>query len=229
MKYQENTMYGEVFAVTLFVFAASFLLSLIISAGYFRQRKSSTMFWSCGLWLFSVSALLEVFFSAGYFSEAAIDSYLFLVALLVQLLSLGSISLLPSGKYLKPYAVYSIGTDVFLVYALAASSVGNIILNGVVYGALPVIVTVGSSLITFPAAAILLAVAALSYRKTHNRKLLSIIAGTIVVSAAGALYIAYFPAFLYVAELIGIVLLWIGFVDFSVFSRFVGVAKHVNG
>jgi hypothetical protein len=56
---------------------------------------------------------------------------------------------------------------------------------------------------------------AVSYRKTRNKKLLSIIAGVIVVSIAGTLYIVAFPAFLYYAELAGIALLWLGFVDFK--------------
>jgi hypothetical protein len=73
--------------------------------------------------------------------------------------------------------------------------------------------------VTFPAAIILILIAALSYRKTRNPKLISIIIGVVVVSVAGTLYIVQFPAFLYYAEFIGILLLWIGFVDFSLIKK----------
>ena len=43
------------------------------------------------------------------------------------------------------------------------------------------------------------------------------------------LYIAAYPAFLYYAEFIGIVLLWIGFVDFRYLFRAGEVNKSVNG
>jgi hypothetical protein len=37
----------------------------------------------------------------------------------------------------------------------------------------------------------------------------------VVVSVAGSLYLVQFPAFLYYSEFIGILLLWLGFFDFS--------------
>ncbi len=47
---------------------------------------------------------------------------------------------------------------------------------------------------------------------TASKKMLSIIAGVIIVSIAGSLYIVHFPAFLYYSEFIGISLLWFGFI-----------------
>ncbi len=83
-----------------------------------------------------------------------------------------------------------------------------------VFGPLPLSVVITSSIVTFPAAAILIIVAGISYYRGHDKKMLSIILGTIIVSIAGTLYIVQFPAFLYYAEFIGIVLLWLGFFDF---------------
>jgi hypothetical protein len=42
------------------------------------------------------------------------------------------------------------------------------------------------------------------------------------------LYIAAFPAFLYYAEFIGILLLWMGFVDFKTLMVKKGVRQVVN-
>lgn len=222
-------MYNEVFWVTLIVFISSFLLSAVITSGYLKKRRASMLFWSLGMWLFAAASAIEVVFSAGVFTEFYIDLYLYIVAVLVQLLSIGSLLLARSRKVNLLYMFYAAAADVFLVYAMATTTIGNIIQNGVVFGALPMMITVGSSLITFPAAIILVVVSAFSYRKTRNRKLLSVIVGTVVLSAAGALYIVSFPAFLYIAELAGIILLWAGFVDFSILARFTGVKRHVNG
>jgi hypothetical protein len=97
---------------------------------------------------------------------------------------------------------------------LFATNVGNVIENYVVYGTLPLSVVVSSSLITFPAAVVLIATAALTYRKSKNYKMLSIIAGVVTVSIAGSLYIVQFPAFLYYSEFAGILFLWLGFFSF---------------
>lgn len=222
-------MNSEVLAVTVFVFAASTVLSLIISSNYIQSGKRSFIFWASGMWLFAFAALLEILFAAGTYSEVLIDLYLFLVAVLVQLLSAGSLLLLNSATASRIYGVYALVADAALAFALISGTTGNIILNGVVYGSLPVEVIAASSAITFPAAAILVAVSIISFRRKRTWKMLSIISGTVVVSAAGALYIASFPSFLYVAELAGIILLWAGFVDFSRIFSFVGVKKHVHG
>jgi hypothetical protein len=87
-----------------------------------------------------------------------------------------------------------------------------VITNHIVFGALPIFIVITSSIVTFPAAAILIAIAAISYLHRHSAKMLSIIAGVVVVSVAGTLYIAAIPAFLYYSEFIGILLLWLGFI-----------------
>ncbi len=193
----------------------SIILAILLTNDYARKHTGSTAFWSSGMWVFSVSVALEVVFSLNLYNSLLIKAYLFLVAFLVELLALGSAFLLKNRVIRLSYVIYSAIAASFLVVALATSQIGNILSNGVVYGALPLEVTIGSSLLTFPAAIILLAVSIISYRKTRKRSLISIIAGVIVVSAAGTLYIASFPAFLYISEFIGILLLWLGFVDFG--------------
>ncbi len=65
---------------------------------------------------------------------------------------------------------------------------------------------------TFPAAILLILIAAISYKKKRNYKMLSIIIGVIIVAMAGTLYIVEIPVFLYYSEFIGILLLWYGFI-----------------
>jgi hypothetical protein len=196
------------------------LLSGILAAFMTYKWKSnrgtkSFAFWATGLWVFTAAVLLESIFSLNIYSEALGDVYLFLVVFLVEALAMGSLYLMKNNMIKAIYIVYIIVIDFAMVLALQASNTSNLIVTYVVYGALPLAVVVISSLGTFPAAFILIVVAALTYKNTKNVKMLSIIAGTVVVSIAGTLYIAAFPEFLYYSEFIGILLLWFGFINFG--------------
>ncbi|KQB35609.1 hypothetical protein, partial [Acidiplasma aeolicum] len=157
------------------------------------------------------SVFLELLMAAGIFSRFLIDLYLFLVAILVDFLAMGSFALFGNKKYLNYYYLYTGLASIFLLITLIIYPVGKIIIHHIVFGPLPLMVVVSSSFVSFPAAFFIILIAALSYKKSRNIKLLSIIAGVIVVSIAGTLYIAAIPVFLYYAEFIGILLLWIGF------------------
>jgi hypothetical protein len=222
-------MYGEAFEITFVILITSVLLSVVITSDFAITRRESTFFWGIGIWIFSVATLIEVLFSLSYYSMELAYLYIFLVAFLVQMLATGSLFLVKSSRYVMAYVLYSAIADAFLVYSLVVSTTGSLITNGVFNGSLPVMVTAGSSLVTFLAVIILIVVSLLSYLRIRNLKLISIILGVIVLSASGSLYIASFPAFLYIGNLIGLTLLWAGFVDFASIYNITGVKKHVNG
>ncbi len=172
------------------------------------------LFWSLGMWLFAICVLLEMLFAFGIYSQFLIKLYFLLVAVLVETLAMGSVALLRRKALNYIYAAYSIAITAFLLYALVSrGSLGNLIVSGVVTGALPVNVTIGSVLITSVGATLLIIIALFSFLKTLNLKLVSIILGVLVLSAGGALYIASFPSFLYISEFMGILLMWLGFVN----------------
>ncbi len=182
---------------TAVMIALSAILAIFLTKNYLEKHSKSYLFWSIGLWLFALSVIEEFLFSAGYYNESLIRSYLGIVALLVEFLALGSIQLIRSQRVKNYYYAYSMISAVALAYFLGTERIGNVLENYVVYGVLPLAVVVVSSLITFPAAVVLIAAAALTYRKTKTNKMLSIMAGVVTVSIAGSLYIAQFPAFLY--------------------------------
>ncbi len=204
---------------TIIIFILSLGLTLIITGNYLKKKHASLLAYTSGLWIFSISVALEVVFSTGYETELLLKSYLVLVAILVELLALGSVLLLHSRKFTISYEVFMIISTAFILISAAVSPVGDIVTHGVVFGVIPLLISISSIVITFPAAIVLILIAAVSYKKTRNPKLISIIIGVIVVSVAGTLYIVEFPAFLYYAEFVGILLLWIGFVDFSVIKK----------
>ena len=197
---------------TLLILVLTLGLAIIMSYRYVRKHSKPLLYWSTGMWFFAIGVFLEVIFAFGIYSEFLIALYLFVVVMVVESLAIGSIQLIKSVKLKSSYYFYSIITTVLLAYSLYASNIGNVITNHIVFGALPIFIVITSSIVTFPAAAILIAIAAISYLHRHSAKMLSIIAGVVVVSVAGTLYIAAIPAYLYYSEFIGILLLWLGFI-----------------
>lgn len=197
---------------TIVIFLLTIALAVIITLRYFKNRTRSLLFWSLGIWLFAFGVLLEIFFALDFYSGILIKTYLLIVAILVELLALGSSELLKSPYIKAGYKAFSLASTILLAYYLATSSIGNILTDYIVYGNIPLNVAIVSSLITFPAAIMLVGVALKSYLKKRSNKLLSIMAGVIIVSIAGTLYIAQYPAFLYLSEFVGILALWYGFI-----------------
>ncbi len=197
---------------TLLILALTIPLASLMTYKYAKKKGKNQLYWSVGLWLFALGVILEVLFAFNIYNQILIKTYLLSVALLVGFLALGSIVLLKKTKLLLYYSLFMVFSTVFILYSLVFSNIGNILTNHVVYGVLPLLIVISSSVITFPAAVALILVALISYRKTSSKKMLSIIAGVVIVSAAGSLYIAHFPTFLYYSEFVGILLLWLGFI-----------------
>ncbi len=212
-------MLNVLFGTTVFVSVASLILALFMTRNFTSTHGKSQLFWSIGLWLFFIDALLEILFAIGAADQVLFDIYLFTVAILVQSLSIGSILLLKKPIYNRIYSIFSVVADVLLAITLVIFPTGNILVGGIVAGVLPLAVIIMSSIISFPAAIILIATAIISFRKTSNKKMISIIIGTIIVSVAGSLYIVSFPETLYYAELLGIIFLWSGFFNFNSIIR----------
>ena len=210
-------------AFTLSLIAVVLVLSLglaVVMGNKARKSKSpSLLFWFSAMVIFTASIFLELLFSVGEYDQFSLKMYVFLVALLVELLALGSVFLTSSKILHILYVAYSLATSSGLAISLYVFPLGRMIVSHVFYGPLPLSDTIMSSAATFPAAAIIVVKAAMDLRKGFNPNLASIIAGVVVVSVAGTLYIAGFPSFLYLAEFVGIFLLWLGFVRIPIGLR----------
>lgn len=203
---------GVVLATTAVIFILSVALAFLLTKKYTKTKGRPYLFWSLGLWVFAVSMLLEVVFAIGIYSQAMADAYLLLIVILVELLAMGSMELVKTRLLRQAFLVFVALATLYTAYTLATTNVGNIIIDYVVAGQLPLPVVVSSSIATFAASVVLVVVALKGFLQTKSRKLLSIVAGVVVVSVAGTLYIVQYPAFLYIAEFAGILLLWLGFV-----------------
>lgn len=200
---------------TFIIYILTAVLAFYLSREYARHRKRSDLFWSLGIWAFAVSVLLEIIFAMNVYSQLLIGAYFLLVAIVVELLALGSVQLVRSGRIRRAYYVFTALISIVLLYFTVTSNFGYDISNYIVVGVPPPGVLYTSTIATVVASIAIIAVAAKSYMKTRNKKLLSIILGVMVVASAGTLYIASFPVFLYYAEFFGILLLWFGFIKFN--------------
>ncbi len=194
------------------IFFLTMALAIMLTNKYRKSGAVQFLFWSAGLWLFAIGVLLEILFAFGVYNLVLGDLYLVDVVLIVEALAIGSLTLVKRKSIFKAYFGYVALITAAVLISLLYNNIGNILVNRVVYGILPLWVVITSTMATFPAAIIIVVVAALSYIKKRSYKMLSIIAGVIIVSVAGTLYIVQFPAFLYYSEFIGILLLWLGFV-----------------
>lgn len=198
--------------VTSVTFVLSLVLAFVMTSKARRSQQSSQMFWAIGLWIFAISVLIEIVIAAGLYAGLLEKAYLVLVAVLVEVLALGSMQLVRSRVLrFSYYGFFALSTG-YLFYGTAVSDVGNLVSNYIISGLPPLPIILASIAITVPATAVLIAVAAINFARTRRKKMLSIIAGIALVAAAGSLYIAQFPSLLYIAEFVGILLLWIGFI-----------------
>ncbi len=190
------------------------LLSVLVLRRFRVDRQRCYLYWGAGLFLVFVTLVQEAALYVGVWSQLLIQSYLILVAVLVGVLSLGSaeLSLRGLSKYL--WFGYMVVTSVALaVVGLLETVSSSVVSGGVVSGSPPTSVLILSSLVTFPAAAMLIASSLYGVVRTKRYQLLYITIGTIVISIAGSLYLVSFPVTLYYAEFVGVALLFLGFVQ----------------
>ncbi len=190
-------------------------LAMIVLRKY-RRGANSYLWWGAGIFLGFVTIIQEAFIYFGYWSQPLIQSYIFMVALLVGFLSIGSVNLLRSewvrGTWLGYITLMSIATAYF---SFTTPVSRDVVVGGVILGAFPLNDIISSTLVTAPAATAVIALALYSTWRTRKPGTLFIAAGGIVISIAGTLFVLRsFPATLYYAEFAGIILLFLGFIDF---------------
>jgi hypothetical protein len=200
-------------ASLVFLSVIALVLSVLVLRRYRVEGRVCYLYWGLGLFLFFVTLIEEALLDFGVWSQPLIQSYLVLVAVLVGILSMGSAEISLSTRWRWPYYGYLGVTSVALAVVGFTTTISTgIMSDGVVSGVPPASIILISSLITFPAAVLLIVSALYGVVKYHRLHLLYIAIGTAVISAAGTLYLVSFPATLYYAEFIGILLLFFGFV-----------------
>lgn len=195
-----------------FLAALAVLLAAVELARHRAGRGTAHRYWSAGLFLVGLTLLMEAVFYLGVVPVPLLGAYLFLVAALVGVLSLGSAESWAGAVRRRLYAGYIAATSVATGLAcLLAPSPASIVVGGVVSGSPSLAVVITSSLVTFPAAAVMVVGSIRDALRSRRWRLLGVAAGILVISVAGALYLVSVPITLYFAEFAGVVLLFFGF------------------
>ncbi len=201
-------------ALSLAVLAG--LLAILSAQGIARYRATRArvqLAWSAGLLLATAAMVIETLVFAGWVSSALLAAYVFLSAAIVGVLSLGAVRVFRSPRVERLYSGFVVGACALLAGACGlVPSPSSMVNGGVITGNPAPILLVLSSLITFPATAVLLTASAIALRRARKWPTLLMIAGALILGAGGTLYIASFPVALYYAEFLGIVLLFAGLI-----------------
>ena len=188
------------------------LLMSVVARRYLARRQRFQLAWTVGLFLVAVTLFEEALFALGVLSSPLLQSYFFLVAVLVGALSLGSTALALSPRMHRAYAAYVGATSLLAGWACFAAPIpATVVVAGIVTGNPPLTVLIASVLVTVPASVLMVAISLWTAYRQRRWQLLYIAAGIVVISAAGGLYIASVPVTLYYAEFVGVFLLFLGF------------------
>lgn len=199
--------------------AVSLILAFLVLARYRRGRQPFHLLWGLGLFLVFVSIALEAVVYFGVAPQVLLQSYFVISAVLVGILSLGSAELSLKLRWRVAWFGYMGVTGIALVVVGFLSSVSTgVVVNGVISGVPSTTVVILSSLITIPAAAMLIVTSAYGAIREKRYHLFYITFGTIVFSIAGALYVVSFPVSMYYADFVGVALLFLGFVKVPAIS-----------
>jgi len=190
------------------------LLGTLLLLRYRRDHLRWHLYWSVGILLTFVTLAQEAALFAGAWSQPMVRSYLVLVAVLVGVLSLGSAELALARRWRNVwFGFVGVASAACVVLGAGTPVPSSILVGGVVTGAPPVGPLIASSVLTFPSALLLIGASAYGAIRQKRPRLLFITAGTAILALAGSLYLVSFPATLYYAEFVAVVLLFLGFVN----------------
>ena len=199
--------------------AVSFLatvLSAAFAALVFRQwlghRKPYQLAWTVGLLLFTASAATQFLSEASGWSVVIYKVYYLMAGPLVAVLGVGSAFLLERRLGLA-FTAYTVGAFALFAAAVASASVDTSAFALPIVGGngMPASVRLWSPVFTIPGSIALIGVALYSYYRTRLVFNLWIAAGAVVAAAGGSLERFGVAWALYAGELLGIALLFWGF------------------
>jgi hypothetical protein len=203
--------------VAVSLLALTVTLSIIAARGlvrFVRDRAPSQLAWGTGLGLAALATAVELVVYVGVVYVSLLQTYVFLSAAIVGILSLGCTHVIRSRRFRAVYTAYALaGCAVVGGLSFATPLPASMVSGGVITGNPPLTLLVLSTLVTGPATVVLLAAVVISLRRSWQWRTVMMGLGASVLAAGGALYIASFPAALYYAEFLGVILIFLGLVN----------------
>jgi hypothetical protein len=199
---------------------------------FFETRSRPQVMWGGGLAFAAAAMAVESVVYFGVVNSAILQTYVFLSAAIVGVLSLGATRVLRRPRIESAYTAYTLGAVAVVAAACVVTPLpSSMVSSGIITGNPPLLLILLSSLVTVPATVVLLTATFVSLRRSHRWQTLLMAAGALILGAGGALYIASFPIALYYAEFLGILLLFFGLVSLqsSTTAPALSTASHPSG
>jgi hypothetical protein len=201
---------GIAVSLALLTAALGFLAGRAFVRGY-RAKALVQIWWAGGLAMAGGAMAVETVVYLGLVDQPLLQSYVFLSAALVGVLSIGACRVLRRPRLERGYTGYILATCAVLGVASFLTPLSSgMVTQGIITGNPPLLILILSTFVTGPATIVLLTSAASSLRRSRDWRTLLMVAGALVLGAGGTLYIASFPVALYYAEFLGILLLFVG-------------------
>jgi len=207
---------GEYAVAASLILLTGLLAALSLRSAYrsLHNHEARELPWVGGLAIGAAAMAIEtaVFFGAS--QPVLLQGYVFASAAIVGVLSLGAVHVLRRPLAERAYVAFTlVMVGVVAMFSFLTAPASGMVSNGVITGDPSLLLVVLSSLVTFPATVVLLLASAIALRRSRRWQTILLIAGALILGAGGTLYIASFPAVLYYAEFVGIVLLFFGLVS----------------
>jgi hypothetical protein len=208
---------AESFGIAISLLGLTVLLVILTVravARFFETKSRPQLMWGGGLGLAAAAMAVESVVYFGVVSSGILQTYVFLSAAIVGILSLGATRVLRSPRLENVYTAYTLAACGVVAAACAVTTLPtSMVTSGIITGNPPLMLILLSSFVTVPATVVLLTATFLSLRRSHRWQTLLMAAGALILGAGGTLYIASFPIALYYAEFLGILLLFLGLVS----------------
>jgi hypothetical protein len=200
-------------AVSLGAAIVSAIFAALVMAQWLSRRRPFQMAWAFGLGLYAIAAFAQFLAEAYGWTPTTYKVYYVVAAPLVAVLGVGS-TLLVHRRAGVGFALYTILLFAGFAVVVAGANVNEAALTSslpVAGSALPSNVRLFSPLFTVPGSVALIGIAAYSYWRSRLSFNLWIGVGALIVAAGGSLARFEIPWALYIGELVGIAVMFWGF------------------
>lgn len=200
-------------AVSLAATVISAVFACLVFRQWLSRRKAYQLAWGLGLALFTVAALSQFLAEAYGWSDGIYRLYYYVSAPLVAVLGVGS-AFLVNRKLGVAFALYTVVLGIGFAWVVFTAPVNAAALRQSIPAGtgFPGSVRIWSPLFTIPGSILLIGIALLSYWRSRLAFNLAIAAGAIVAAGSGSLASLNVTWVLYIGELVGIALMFWGFV-----------------
>ncbi len=201
-------------AVSLASAGISAVFTFLVFHQWLARHKEYQLAWSVGLGMFAVAAFAQFLAEASGWTDAVYRVYYFVAAPLVAVLGIGSTFLLSRRAGLA-FSAYTAVLGIAFAWVVFTAPVNAAVFQQPIPAGtgFPESVRLWSPLFTIPGSLLLIGIALLSYWRSRLAFNLAIAGGAIVTAGSGALASLNIPALLYLGELVGIALMFWGFLE----------------